>query len=67
MSVMTLYSIEYRDGDSPSGVSVEWFTTWTKAMSRLRRLKLSDSVDIQTHDVPRTKVGLVGWLNEHAK
>jgi hypothetical protein len=67
MSNTTLYMISYHDEDTPSGVTREWFTTFNKAMRRLRQLKLSDSERVYIREVPRTKVGLAEWLNTHAK
>jgi hypothetical protein len=66
MSNATLYMISYHEEDTPSGVVHEWFTTFNKAMRRLRQLKLSDSHTIHVREVPRTKVGLAEWLNVHA-
>lgn len=67
MKPTTLYCICYPEEDTPSGTTCEWFTTWTKAMRRLRQLKLSDSVKVDVLEVPRTKVGLAAWLNIYAK
>lgn len=67
MSTTTLYMIDYHEEDTPSGVTREWFTTFNKAMKRLRQLKLSDSEKVNVIEVPRTKVGLTEWLNRHAR
>jgi hypothetical protein len=67
MSNATLYMISYHEEDTPSGVVHEWFTTFNKAMRRLRQLKLSDSETVRVVEVPRTKVGLAEWLNTYAK
>lgn len=67
MSATTLYMITYHEEDTPSGITQEWFTTFNKAMKRLRQLKLSDSEQVYVREVPRTKVGLADWLNTHAK
>ena len=67
MSNTTLYMISYHEEDTPSGIVREWFTTFNKAMKRLRQLKLSDSETVQVFEVPRTKVGLAEWLNTYAK
>jgi len=67
MSKTTLYMISYHEEDTPSGITQEWFTTFNKAMRRLRQLKLSDSERVHVYEVPRTRVELVEWLNEHAK
>jgi hypothetical protein len=67
MSSTTLYVISYLEEDTPSGVTKEWFTTFNKAMRRLRQLKLSDSEEVKVIECPRTKVGLVEWLNTYAK
>lgn len=67
MSNTTLYMISYHEEDTPSGMTCEWFTTFNKAMRRLRQLKLSDSCSVNVIECPRTKVGLVEWLNNHAK
>jgi hypothetical protein len=66
MSSTTLYMISYHEEDTPSGFTREWFTTFNKAMRRLRQLKMSDSESVQVMEVPRTKVGLVEWLNVYA-
>jgi hypothetical protein len=67
MKTTTLYMISYHEEDTPSGVIREWFTTFNKAMRRLRQLKLSDSEEVRVLEVPRTKVGLAEWLNTYAK
>lgn len=67
MSNTTLYMISYREEDTPSGVTREWFTTFNKAMRRLRQLKLADSETVKVMEIPRTKVGLVEWLNIYAE
>lgn len=67
MSNATLYMISYHEEDTPSGIVREWFTTFNKAMKRLRQLKLSDSHEIRVKDVPRTKVGLAEFLNAYGK
>lgn len=67
MKTTTLYMISYHEEDTPSGVIREWFTTFNKAMRRLRQLKLSDSEEVRVMEVPRTKVGLAEWLNTYAK
>ena len=67
MSNATLYMISYHEEDTPSGITQEWFTTFNKAMRRLRQLKLSDSETVRVVEVPRTKVGLAEWLNTYAK
>jgi hypothetical protein len=36
-------------------------------MRRLRQLKLSDSQQVYVREVPKTKVGLVDWLNSYAR
>lgn len=66
MSSTTLYMISYHEEDAPSGIKREWFTTFNKAMRRLRQLGMSDSESVLVREVPRTKVGLVEWLNIHA-
>jgi hypothetical protein len=63
----TLYMISYHEEGTPSGITQEWFTTFNKAMRRLRQLKLSDCKEVNVIDVPRTKVGLADWLNTYAK
>jgi hypothetical protein len=67
MSNTTLYMISYHEEDTPSGITVEWFTTFNKAMRRLRQLKLSDTQKVNVIECPRTKLGLVDWLNTYAK
>lgn len=67
MSITTLYMISYREEDTPSGVTREWFTTFNKAAKRLRQLKLSDSEEVKVMEVPKTKVGLAEWLNIYAE
>lgn len=67
MKPTTLYMISYHEEDTPSGIVREWFTTFNKAMRRLRQLKLSDSETVEVMEVPRTKVGLAEWLNTYAK
>jgi|LakMenE18May11ns_1017448.scaffolds.fasta_scaffold7950098_2 hypothetical protein len=67
MSNTTLYMISYHEEDTPSGITQEWFTTFNKAMRRLRQLKLSDSQQVYVREVPKTKVGLVDWLNSYAR
>jgi hypothetical protein len=67
MKTTTLYMINYHEEDTPSGITKEWFTTFNKAMRRLRQLKLSDCKEVNIIECPRTKVGLVEWLNTHAK
>ena len=62
----TLYMIRYRDDGTVSGVTCEWFTTFTKAARRLRKLKLQDSESVQFVEVPRTKVAIAEWLNAQA-
>lgn len=66
MSSTTLYMISYREEDTPSGRVQEWFTTFNKAMRRLRQLKLSDSEQVHVIETPRTKVGLAEFLNTYA-
>lgn len=66
MSSTTLYMISYHEEDTPSGIVQEWFTTFNKAMRRLRQLKLSDSKQVNVIETPRTKVGLAEWLNTYA-
>ena len=66
MKPTTIYMIAHHEEESPSGWTHEWHTTFNKAMKRLRELKLSDSLEIRVIDVPRTKIGLVEWLNTHA-
>lgn len=67
MSNTTLYMISYHEEDTPSGITQEWFTTFNKAMKRLRQLKLSDSHEVKVKELDRTKVGLVMFLNAYAK
>jgi len=67
MSNTTLYMIFYHEEDTPSGVTREWFTTFNKAMRRLRQLKLSDSHEVRVIEAERTKVGLAKFLNVYAK
>jgi hypothetical protein len=67
MSKPTLYMISYHEEDTPSGVIREWFTTFNKAMRRLRQLKLSDSHEVKVIEAERTKVGLVAFLNVYGK
>lgn len=67
MSKTTLYMIDYHEEDTPSGIVQEWFTTFNKAMKRLRQLKLSDSEEIRVIEVERTKTGLVDFLNKYGK
>jgi hypothetical protein len=67
MSKTTLYMIAYHEEDTPSGVVREWFTTFNKAMRRLRQLKLSDSEEVKVLEAERTKVGLVEFLNVYGK
>lgn len=67
MSKPTLYMISYHEEDSPSGTTCEWFTTFNKAMRRLRQLKLSDSHSVNVIEAERTKVGLVWFLNTYGK
>jgi hypothetical protein len=67
MRTATLYMISYHEEDTPSGITQEWFTTFNKAMRRLRQLKLSDSQQVYVREVPKTKVGLVDWLNSYAR
>ncbi len=59
----TLYTIEYEDKESPSGVTREWFTTFTKGLRRLRQLKLMDETSVKTVDIPKAKIRLCTWLN----
>lgn len=66
MKPTTLYYIRYHAEDTPSGIVQEWFTTWTKAMRRLRQLGLADQYEVRTADVPRTRVALAEFLNVHA-
>jgi hypothetical protein len=65
MSNHTIYMISYHEEDTPSGVAREWFTTFNKADKRLRQLKLTDSERVNVVEVPKTKIGLVEWLNTH--
>lgn len=67
MSSTTLYMISYHAEETPSGIVQEWFTTFSKAMKRLRQLNLSDTEKVNAMEVPRTKVALAEWLNSHAK
>jgi len=67
MSSTTLYMISYHEEDTPSGTVQEWFTTFNKAMRRLRQLKLSDTEKVNAMEIPRTKVALAEWLNKHAQ
>lgn len=67
MKPTILYMIHYHEEDAPSGVVQEWFTTWAKAMRRLRQLGLADSETIHIIEVPRTRVAMVEWLNIYAK
>jgi hypothetical protein len=67
MSKPTLYMISYSEEDTPSGVTREWFTTFNKAMKRLRKLKLSDSNQVNVIEAERTKVGLAEFLNNYAR
>jgi hypothetical protein len=67
MSKTTLYMISYHEEDTPSGITKEWFTTFNKAMKRLRQLKLSDSHEVRVIEAERTKVGLVEFLNVYGK
>jgi hypothetical protein len=67
MSKTTVYMISYHEEDTPSGVVREWFTTFNKAMKRLRQLKLSDSHEVKVIEAERTKVGLVEFLNDYGK
>ncbi len=66
MSSATLYMISYHEEDTPSGIAREWFTTFNKAMRRLRQLKLSDSEKVHVIEFARTKVGLAEFLNTYA-
>ena len=63
----TLYRIRYHEEDTPSGVTTEWFTTFTKAAKRLRRLGLGDECKIWPVEVQRTRTGLVEFLNVEAR
>jgi hypothetical protein len=63
----TIYFIHYHEGDTPSGIVQEWFTTFAKAQRRLRKLKLQDSEEVRAMSVPRPKVALTQWLNTYAK
>lgn len=67
MSSHTIYMISYHEEDTPSGVTREWFTTLNKADKRLRQLKLTDSERVNVVEVPKTKIGLVEWLNTNGK
>ena len=67
MSKPTLYMIAYHEEDTPSGVTREWFTTFNKAMKRLRQLKLSDSHEVNVIEAERTKVGLAAFLNVYGR
>ena len=67
MSNTTLYMICYHEEDTPSGITQEWFTTFNKAMRRLRQLKLSDSHEVRVVEAERTKVGLASFLNVYGK
>lgn len=67
MSKPALYMIGYHEEDSPSGTTREWFTTFNKAMRRLRQLKLSDSHEVNVIEAERTKVGLASFLNIYGK
>lgn len=67
MSKTTLFMISYHEEDTPSGVNCEWFTTFNKAMRRLRQLKLSDSKEVNVIEVERTKLGIVEFLNVYGK
>ena len=59
----TLYMVEYADKESTSGVTREWFTTFTKGLRRLRQLKLMDETSVKTVDIPKAKLRLCTWLN----
>lgn len=67
MSAHTIYEISIHEEDTPSGITVEWFSTFKKAAKRLRQLKLMDSEKITVHEVPKTKIALIDWLNRHAR
>lgn len=67
MSNTTLYMISYHEEDTPSGITSEWFTTFNKAMKRLRQLGLSDSKEVNVIEVSKTKVGLAEFLNVYGK
>jgi hypothetical protein len=64
MSSHTLFSVLYRDEDSPTGWTRGWFTTFAKADRFTRRHKISDSARVESHDIPKTKLGLAEWLND---
>lgn len=66
MKPTTLYYVLYHAEDTPSGTVCEWFTTWNKAMRRLRQLGLADQYEVRTADVPRTRVALTEFLNVYA-
>jgi hypothetical protein len=66
MKPTTLYRICYHAEDTPSGFVQEWFSTWTKAMRRLRQLGLADECEVRVTDVPRTRLALAEFLNAHA-
>ena len=67
MAATTLYMIAYHEEDTPSGITREWFTTFNKAMRRLRQLGLSDSNEVNVIEAERTKVGLASFLNTYGK
>lgn len=67
MKPTTLFMIAYHEEDTPSGINCEWFTTFNKAMKRLRQLKLSDGHSVNVIEAERTKVGLVEFLNNYGK
>ena len=67
MAATTLYMIAYHEEDTPSGITREWFTTFNKAMRRLRQLGLSDSNEVNVIEAERTKVGLASFLNHYGK
>ena len=56
----TLYSICYRDGDDRV---TQWFTTFNKAMRRLRQLQMQDHASVRTVEIPKAKIRLCAWLN----
>jgi hypothetical protein len=62
----TVFMIYYREEDTPTGVTREWFTTFNAAQRRLRKLKLSDESDVKIIEAPKSKVRLVEWLNSYA-
>lgn len=42
-----------------------WFTTWNKAMRFARKERIADSAAFGIVEIPKTRVALCDWLNQH--